>query len=172
MAADPELLRLVRLLGVRHIIAFAVGAVVGDVGRFANPKKLVAYLGLAPTVDRSGLSIRGAESLVQFGRGDLRALLVQSAQNALNQKASPLHAWGWKLVLRKSSKNLAVVAVARKLAVSIWYLLRGLFVPLTHIDASLEAKLLKLATAIGKRDLVALGYASRSAFIEDKSACL
>jgi transposase len=172
VAADPTLLRLVRLLGIRHIIAFAIGAVVGDVGRFANPKKLVAYLGLAPTVDRSGLSVRGSESLVPFGRGDLRALLVQSAHNALTQRSSPLHAWGWKLTLRKSSKNIAIVAVARKLTVSIWYMLRGLFAPLAKIDETLQIKLLRLASAIGKKDLATMGYASRAAFIENKSICL
>ena len=54
---DPELLPLVRLMGVRHIVAYGIGAVIGDIHRFANPKKLVAYLGLAPNRDRSGLTI-------------------------------------------------------------------------------------------------------------------
>ena len=145
VAADPALLQLMRLLGIRHIIAFAIAAVVGDITRFANPKKLVAYLGLAPNVGDSGETIRARGQLVSFGRGDLRALLIQSAQNALQQKNSPLHAWGWKLCLRKSNKNLAVAAVARKLTVSIWYLMRGLFAPLTAIDATLRVKLDKLA---------------------------
>lgn len=172
VAADPKLLQLVRLLGVRHIIAFAIGAVVGDITRFANPKKLVAYLGLAPAVDRSGNGGRGQEGLVSFGRGDLRHLLIQSAQNALTQPSSPLHTWGWKLCLRKSNKNVAVAAVARKLAVSIWYLLRGLFAPLTKLDATLEVKLGKLATAIGVPTIRSLGYSSKSAFLEEKTAWL
>lgn len=172
VAADPALLQLLRLLGVRHIIAFAIAAVVGDITRFANPKKLVACLGLNPSVADSGQSIRGRGQLVSYGRKDLRALLIQSAQNALRQKTSPLHSWGWKLCLRKSHKNVAVAAVARKLAVSIWYLLRGLFAPLTSIDASLQVKLTKLATAIGVKTLRQLGFASRSAFITEKSGCL
>jgi hypothetical protein len=161
-----------RLLGVRHIVAFAIGAVVGDIGRFANPKKLVAYLGLSPSVETSGETIRGRGELVSFGRRDLRTLLVQSAQNALIQKASPLHAWGWKLCLRKSTKKIAVVAIARKLAVSVWYLLRGLFTPLQAIDASLETKLTKLATAIGLKTLRRLGHASRITFIAETRTCL
>jgi len=172
VAADPRLLQLMRLLGVRHIIAFAIAAVVGDITRFANPKKLVAYLGLAPSVAVSGTSIRGRGELVSFGRGDLRALLIQSAQNALQQRNSPLHAWGWKLCLRKPSKNVAVAAVARKLTVSIWYLLRGLLAPLTKIDASLQVKLSKLATAIGVKTIRHLGYASKAAFIEEKTGWL
>lgn len=172
VAADPALLRLMRLLGVRHIIAFAIAAVVGDSTRFANPKKLVAYLGLAPSVEDSGETIRGRGQLVSFGRADLRALLVQSAQNALPQKNSPLHTWGWKLCLRKANKNIAVAAVARKLTVSIWYLMRGLFAPLQQIDASLQVKLDKLATAIGVKTLRHLGYKSKAAFIAEKSGCL
>lgn len=168
VAADPKLLALVRLLGVRHIIAFAIAAVVGDIARFANPKKLVAYLGLAPTVDQSGNGPRGQQGLVSFGRGDLRALLTQSAQNALNQRSSPLHTWGWKLCLRKGHKNVAITAIARKLTVSIWYMLRGLFTPLTQVDASLRVKLAKIATTIGVVKIRHLGYKSKAAFIEEK----
>jgi transposase len=172
VAADPQLLRLVRLLGIRHIIAFAIAAVVGDIARFANPKKLVAYLGLAPTVDQSGNGPRGQQGLVTFGRGDLRALLTQSAQNALNQRSSPLHTWGWKLCLRKSHKNVAIAAIARKLTVSIWYMLRGLFTPLKQVDASLRVKLAKIATAIGVETIRHLGYKSKVAFIEEKTQWL
>jgi transposase len=168
VAADPHLLALMRLMGVRHIVAFAIAAVVGDIARFATPKKLVAYLGLAPCVDTSGNGGRGRESLVTCGRGDLRALLIQSAQNALNQKASPLHTWGWKLCLRKSNKNVAVAAVARKLTVSIWYLLRGLLVPLAEVTDTLQLKLTKLATAIGVTTIRHLGYTSKTAFIAEK----
>jgi len=172
VAADPGLLRLMRLLGVRHIIAYAIGAVVGDITRFANPKKLVAYLGLAPRVDQSGNDARGAQGLVSFGRGDLRALLIQSAHNALVQRRSPLHTWGWKLCLRKAHKNVAVAAIARKLTVSIWYLLRGLFAPLAQIDETLQVKLGKLATAVGLKTIRQLGYQSKAAFIEEKCGYL
>ena len=172
VAADPALLRLLRLLGVRHVVAFALAAVIGDITRFANPKKLVAYLGLAPSVETSGETIRGRGQLVSFGRSDLRALLVQSAQNALRQKNSPLHTWGWKLCLRKAHKNIAVAAIARKLTVSIWYLMRGLFAPLQQIDATLGVKLNKLATVIGVSALRELGYHSKAAFIQEKIGCL
>jgi transposase len=172
VAADPALLQLMRLLGVRHIIAFAIAAVVGDITRFANPKKLVAYLGLTPSVNDSGETIRGRGEIVSYGRSDLRALLIQSAQNALQQKNSPLHTWGWKLCIRKSNKNVAVAAVARKLTVSIWYLMRGLFVPLKTIDATLRVKLNKLATAIGLKTIRHLGFASKKAFIEEKTGWL
>lgn len=172
VVSDPALLRLLRLLGVRHIIAFAVGAVVGDVTRFANPKKLVAYLGLTPTVERSGNDTRGPEMLRQYGRRDLRALLIQAAHVALRQKNHPLHAWAWKLCLRKSHKNVAVAAVARKLTVSIWYCLRGLFRPLENVDATLQLKIGRIATVLGKKTITLLGFESTAAFIKQKSEIL
>jgi hypothetical protein len=67
---------------------------------------------------------------------------------------------------------VAVVAVARKLTVSIWYLMRGLFAPLKTIDASLEVKLTKLATSIGVKIIRHLGYESKAAFIEEKKGLL
>src|SRR5262249_45267763 len=39
--ADPQLVSLVRLCGVREIVAFALGAFIGEIQRFAHPKKLV-----------------------------------------------------------------------------------------------------------------------------------
>ena len=166
---DPSLLRLLRLLGVRHIIAFAVGAVVGDVGRFANPKKLVAYLGLTPKVETSGNGPRGPEMLPQYGRGDLRALLIQAAHVALRQQNHPLHRWAWKLCLRKSHKNVAVAAVARKLTVSIWYCLRDLMPALERVDATLERKIGQIATVLGLKTMRLLGIDSKAAFVKLKS---
>jgi hypothetical protein len=39
--AEPDLLSLVRLCGVREILAFALAAFIGDIQRLATPKKLV-----------------------------------------------------------------------------------------------------------------------------------
>lgn len=172
VAADPALLRLLRLLGVRHIIAFAIGAVVGDIARFANPKKLVAYLGLTPRVETSGEGTRGPQALPKFGRGDLRALLIQAAHVALRRVDHPLHAWAWKLCLRKSHKNVAVAAVARKLTVSVWYCLRGLMPALAAVETPLEQKIGRIATVLGQKTIVLLGFESRSAFIKSKSEIL
>ena len=109
---------------------------------------------------------------MSFGRGDLRALLTQSAQHALNQRSSPLHTWGWKLCLRKSHKNVAIAAIARKLTVSIWYMLRGLFTPLKQVDASLRVKLARIATTIGVEKIRQPGYKSKVAFLEEKQLWL
>jgi len=51
--ADPQLLALVRLCGVREMVAFALGAFVGNIQRFDHPKKLVKYVGLNPALMRA-----------------------------------------------------------------------------------------------------------------------
>lgn len=130
-------------------------AVLGEVHRFPTAKKLVGYLGLSPRKQQSGNNSRGREQgMGHTGRGDVRAMLIQSSQNALNQKNSPLHKWGWRLTLRKN-RNQAVAAVARKLAVSIWHLLMVHSTPLVEAGEHLRDKLAKLATVLGKHWLIA-----------------
>jgi len=154
-----------RLMGIRHRVAFALMAMVGDVHRFPTAKKLVGYLGLAPRKDQSGNDKKGHDTGVgRFGRGDVRGLLIQSAHNALTQRQSPLHKWGWKLLVKKH-RNQAAVAVARKITVSVWHLLMGHFTPLVDATEHLRMKLLKLATLIGRDVLNSLGFANREAFV-------
>ncbi len=165
LLANPQWAQLWRLMGVRHRVAFALMAMIGDIRRFATAKKLVGYIGLAPGKVQSGNDHNGQKrGIGGFGRRDLRALLLQSAQNALNQKASPLHKWGWRLTIRKH-RNLAAAAVARKLTVAIWHLLMGHFSTLAEISEHLHTKLLRLATTLGKETLQTMGFESRDAFV-------
>jgi transposase len=155
-----------RLMGIRHRVAFALMAMIGDVHRFPTAKKLVGYFGLAPRKDQSGNDKDGRDTGVgKFGRGDVRGLLLQSAHNALIQRESPLHKWGWKLMMKKH-RNEAAVAVARKLTVSVWHLLMGHFTPLVEASDHLRVKLLRLATVIGKNGIESLGFANRDAFVD------
>lgn len=163
----PEWAKLWRLMGVRHIVAFGLMAMVGDIHRFPTAKKLVGYFGLSPRKVQSGNDAKGREKGVgKTGRGDVRALLIQAAQNAMTQKTSPLHRWGWKLTMKKDCKNIAVAAVARKLTVAIWHLLRGHFTPVLEMSVHLKTKFMKLATTLGKAKLSAMGFKSRIEFVE------
>ena len=165
LLANPRWASLWRLMGIRHRVAFALMAMIGDVHRFATAKKLAGYFGLAPGKAQSGNNQKGHDTGTgRFGRGDVRALLLQSAHNALIQRQSPLHKWGWKLLVKKH-RNQAAVAVARKLTVSIWHLLMGHFTPLLEATDHLTAKLLKLATLIGKDELRSLGFDHLDAFV-------
>lgn len=169
LAADPAWARLWRLMGVRHRVAFALMAMIGQIGRFATAKKLVGYFGLAPRKDQSGKDEKGKDKgLGRIGRKDVRALLLQSAHNALVQRSSPLHTWGWRLMIKNKHRHKAAVAVARKLAVSVWHLLKGHFSVLGQPTEHLRAKLLKLATILGRDQLRELGHATREAFVTDQ----
>jgi len=158
---DPILLEMVRLCGVREIVAFAVGAFVGDIRRFADPKKLVKYVGLNPAFDDSGEG-QWSGGIGGHGNKHLRCLLTQAAQAILRCAQTPLAKWGRKLMARKSSKNVAVAAIARKLTVAIWYLLMGRWTPLVEIDQRLEIKVGKMMGAVGQQGLTSLGKTRQS----------
>lgn len=149
---DPKLLQIVRLCGVRDLIAFAVGALVGDINRFESPASLVKYIGLNPSFEESGQS-RWRGGVGKHGRKDLRSLLIQGAQSIMRSKNNHVAKWGRKLLSRKSARNLAVAAVARKLAVAIWYLMMGRWTKLEEIDPALKIKIGKIVGAVGKDTL-------------------
>ena len=157
---DPLLLSLVRLCGVREIVAFSLGAIIGDVHRFASPAKLVKYLGLNPAFDDSGEGERRG-GIGGHGRNDLRALLVESAQSIMRSPTQAQGKWGRQLLARKGSVNLAVAAVARKLAVAIWYLMMGKWTDLEEVDVRLDQKIGKIVAHVGPQGLKVLDKTSR-----------
>jgi transposase len=154
--AEPQLLSLVRLCGVREVIAFALGAFIGDIQRFAHPKKLVKYVGLNPAFDDSGDS-QWHGGIGGHGHKLLRSLLIEGAQAILRSGKTPLARWGKKLLAAKSSVNLAVAAVARKLTVAAWYLMQGRWTALEEIDARLVIKVGKMISSVGQQALQSLG---------------
>jgi transposase len=154
--AEPEILSLVRLCGVREIIAFALAAFVGDIKRFATPKKLVKYVGLNPAFDDTGASEwRGG--IGGHGHKLLRSLLIEGAQAILRSSQTPLARWGKKLLASKGSVNLAVAAIARKLTLAIWYLMMGRWTALEEMDARLLRKVSHMLGSVGQPGLKALG---------------
>jgi transposase len=171
LANNADMLKLIRLFGISVITAYAVVAIVGDISRFRNPKKLVAYIGLQPRVHYSGNG-GYTGSISHMGRRDLKSLLMESAQSVLKTgRELPLSKWGYKLTFKKK-KNVAVCAVARKLVVAIWYLLRGFFTQLEEADATIITKLRKLSTVIGKEKLKTSGYEKTEDFIRAKEKLL
>jgi transposase len=159
--ADPALLSLVRLCGVREMIAFALGAFIGDIHRFENPKKLVKYVGLNPAFDDSGKG-EWSGGIGGHGNKHLRCLLIEGAQAILRCAKTDLARWGKKLLARKSKINIAVAAVARKLTVAAWYALMGRTTPAQEIEPRVAIKLSKIITAVGKEALAQLGQTRKT----------
>ena len=154
--AEPQLLSIVRLCGVREVVAFALGAFIGDIHRFAHPKKLVKYVGLNPAFDDSGES-QWRGGIGGHGHKLLRSLLIEGAQALLRCSKTPLARWGKKLLAAKGSVNLAVAALARKLTVAVWYLMMGRWTALEELDERLVIKLGKMIGSVGQHGLKSLG---------------
>ncbi|MCL1922249.1 MAG: IS110 family transposase [Kiritimatiellaeota bacterium] len=160
IAACPLMRRCMRLAGIGPINAFAALAVIGDCSRFACPKSLAAYLGLNPGAKTSGAS-KHAKVGVGKGRGrqDMRTLLIQAAQALLrSRRPDPLQKWGAALLFRKGHRNIAVAAVARKLAMRLWRVLsfEQPIEGIEHNDALLS-KMRKLLTDMGRAARADLG---------------
>ena len=163
---DPATLKLVRLCGIRHLTAFALLAFIDQVGRFAGPKSLVRYLGLDPCVSRSGIG-GGNGGLTGAGRADVRALLVEGAKSVLRNGNSPFRRWGVALKMRRGA-NVAACAVARKMVVAVWHLLKGDYTPLLETDVpdALRHKLAKIATDLGAAAIRAKGFRTNTDYID------
>ena len=162
---QPDFLRLYKLAGLNLITSYALVAVIGDIERFATSKKLVSYLGLNPSVVESG-EFEGGGALHGHGRGSLRALLIQASKRLLTTQ-NPLQKWGLSVALRRGM-NKAAVAVARKLTVAVWHVLKGHWNQALEETTTLLTKLMKLATELGVGTLRELGYASKLAFQAQK----
>jgi transposase len=105
--------------GVGPITALAFVAEVDDPKRFEDSKDVAAYIGLTPTQYSSG-EIQRQGRISKKGSKHTRCLLVEAATTLLTrcQIWSKLKAWGLKL-MRKIGKKKAIIAVARKLAVTM-----------------------------------------------------
>lgn len=119
--ADEGVKRLMTIPGVDMVVALAMAAAIGDVGRFDSPQKLVSYLGLNPSVRQSGPGPAYHGRITKQGRGHARGMLVEAAWAAA-RAPGPLRAFFLRVRARRG-QHVAAVATARKLAVVIWHLL-------------------------------------------------
>lgn len=105
--------------GVGPITALAFVAEVDDPKRFEDSKDVAAYIGLTPTQYSSG-EMQRQGGISKKGSKHTRCLLVEAATTLLTRCRiwSKLKAWGLKL-MRKIGKKKAIIAVARKLAVTM-----------------------------------------------------
>ncbi|WP_352957166.1 IS110 family transposase [Mesorhizobium sp. M1156] len=118
---DPTIRRLMTLPGLDVTVAASVAAAIGDIRRFSDPQKLVAYLGLNPSVRQSGEGPAYHGRITKQGRGHARGMLVEAAWAAV-RSPGPLRAFHKRIASRRG-KHIAAVATARKLAMIIWHML-------------------------------------------------
>ena len=122
---EPRAARLETMPKVGRIAALTLLAAVDDIDRFPSSRKLVSYSGLAPTVRQSGERTEYGP-ISRQGRSELRAVWVQIAHLVAidrHRATQPLRTW-FNRVARRRGKKTATVALARKLLVIAYHLLR------------------------------------------------
>jgi transposase len=117
----PDAQRLMTHPGVGAQTALATVLVLGPVERFPDDRHLTSYLGLIPQEDSSAGRQRFGH-LTKQGNRLMRYLLVEAAQTASRYDAG-LRRMYRRLAFRKGAA-IAKVAVARKLAIRLYILLR------------------------------------------------
>jgi transposase len=119
---DLDVQLLMTIPGVDYTTAHALKAALGDVGRFPEPDKAAAYLGLVPKVKQSADKCY-IGPITKAGSSQVRWLLVQGAQR-VGTHPGPLGAFFRKLAKRKN-RNIAVVATARKMVTIAVHMLKN-----------------------------------------------
>jgi transposase len=123
--SDARVARLKTMPKVGRIASLTFVAAVDDVARFPTSRKLVGYSGLAPTVRSSGERTEYGP-ITREGRRELRAVWMQIAHLVAmdcSRNTQPLRTW-FNRVARKRGKKTALVALARRLLVIAYQLLR------------------------------------------------
>jgi transposase len=119
--ADDEARLLISIPGIGVMIASALVAAIGKAESFAKGRDLAAWLGLVPKQSTTGGKPRLA-GISKRGNKYLRKLLIHGARSALPyvaERDTPLGRWA-KDWLARAHKNIAVVALANKLARIAW----------------------------------------------------
>jgi len=120
-------------------------SVIGDINRFKTPNELAAYFGLVPRVSQSGDKCYYGR-ITKTGSSLGRWLAVECAQ-AMSLSSIPLAAT-YHRVKAKKGHNVAVVALARKLIVLVWHMLKKQEPYRYAPTARLREKLRKLNPAL------------------------
>jgi len=118
--ADARLLMTHRGVGPQTALAFVL--TMGEVERFANAKRVASYVGLIPSEYSSGGKQRLGR-ITKQGSPLLRFLLVEAAQTAARYDPTLKRVYA-RLCLR-CSRGQAKVAVARRLATRLYWMLRS-----------------------------------------------
>lgn len=116
---DDASRRIAEIPGVGLLTATAAIATMGDAKVFKSGREFAAWLGLVPRQTGTGGRVR---LLGISKRGDpyLRTLLIHGARAVMTHSKAPPE-WARKLAERRP-KNVAIVALANKMARTIWAL--------------------------------------------------
>ena len=109
--------------GIGWVLGYTIAAEIGDIDRFASPKKLAGYTGLCPRVHQSGQRDRRG-ALTKHGPEHLRWALIEAATTAARH---PLYKERYQRTKRRVGRqrgpSIARLQLARDLTTAIWHML-------------------------------------------------
>jgi len=120
--AHPAARRLMTHPGVGPVTALAFVLTLGPVERFRRGKQVASYFGLIPAEHSSGAKGQRLGHISKQGNPFLRGLLVEAAQSAVRHEPELRRAY--RRLAENKGRALAKVAMARKLAVRLYWMLR------------------------------------------------
>jgi len=121
VAADPRAALLLTHPGVGPLTALATVLVLGPIARFPDSKHVVSYIGLAPAINASA-DKQHLGKITKQGNALLRWVLAQAAP--LAARADEDLRRRYFAVLSRRGRPKAKVALARKLLVRLYVMLR------------------------------------------------
>ncbi len=118
-ADDPVCRRLMTAPGIGALSALIYRATIDDPARFARSRNVGVYLGLTPRTKQTGENeTRGGISKLGDKTARTALFLAAIAQMRRTTRPSWLKTWGENIAAKRGRKK-AVIAVARKLAVTL-----------------------------------------------------
>lgn len=110
--------------GIGPETAIVLEAYIGDPARFPTAKQLVAYVGMNPTVNLSGIVTARTGSLQKKGSAIVRHKLFMAVLTMIRNRVEPFYSYYQRLVAAGKPKLVAIGATMRKLAVIIYAMLK------------------------------------------------
>jgi len=107
--------------GIGETLSCLITLETGDINRFPIPEKYVSYAGLAPTTYASGGKVYHGKLLPMCNKW-LRWAYITGAWGGI--RSSPYFRGYFDLIKKRKGSNTAIVAVARRMTIIVWKLLK------------------------------------------------
>ena len=119
-SASEDAKILMSMTGIDYYTAMLLASEIDGVGRFASPKKLVSWVGMCPTVHRSGDTLYYGRIKKDSNR-KANWILTQAANVAIQHDERMKRYY--EKVRKAHHHNIAITHVANKMTTIIWHML-------------------------------------------------
>lgn len=162
--SDKDIMLLVTVPGVGMVSAAALKAEIGTVERFSTPERFASYAGLAPRLMQSGES-RKTGRIVRRSNSHLRTTMYLVAQSCAIHGPEKLKKFHQR-VREKKGYKVATIALARKLMVVMWKMLKEQQTfEMANRDGLAERKRRVMRTSLRRLKKLEKRYGTEEAFV-------